>query len=46
MLIIDLENAPFDRTYHHALSATLSEWDSAVDDEAYENLLHEEIKKF
>ena len=29
---------PFDYHYHHALSQTLSEWDSPEDDEAYRDL--------
>lgn len=29
---------PFDFHYHEALSLTLSEWDSAEDDEAYRDL--------
>lgn len=29
---------PFDYHYHHALSKTLSEWDSPEDDEAYNDL--------
>lgn len=29
---------PFDYEYHHALSKTLSEWNSREDDEAYEDL--------
>ncbi|MCX7123405.1 MAG: AbrB/MazE/SpoVT family DNA-binding domain-containing protein [Gammaproteobacteria bacterium] len=29
---------PFDYTYHQALTATLSEWDSAEDDDAYQDL--------
>ncbi len=29
---------PFDYAYHQALSKTLSEWDSAEDDEAYRDL--------
>ncbi len=28
----------FDRLYHKTLSNTLSEWDSAADDEAYKDL--------
>lgn len=29
---------PFDLAYHQALESTLSEWDSAEDDEAYNDL--------
>lgn len=29
---------PFDLAYHQALESTLSEWDSAEDDEAYHDL--------
>ena len=29
---------PFDYAYHQALSTTLSEWDSAEDDKAYNDL--------
>jgi antitoxin PrlF len=29
---------PFDYRYHRTLSHTLSEWDSAADDEAYRDL--------
>jgi antitoxin PrlF len=29
---------PFDYLYHRALSYTLSEWESAADDEAYNDL--------
>ncbi len=29
---------PFDLAYHQALESTLSEWDSAEDDEAYDDL--------
>jgi len=30
--------APFDQKYHHALSGQLSEWSSAADEEAYDDL--------
>ena len=30
--------APFDVAHHQALSATLSEWESQEDDEAYDDL--------
>jgi hypothetical protein len=28
----------FDYSYHHALTKTLSEWESSADDKAYEDL--------
>jgi bifunctional DNA-binding transcriptional regulator/antitoxin component of YhaV-PrlF toxin-antitoxin module len=37
-MVILKRAAPFDVEFHHALAATLNEWDSPEDDEAFRGL--------